>query len=112
MLVRQVHAQTITLARVRAYLLELLREHGVMTTFSAVIAAVFVALLILFQIRRTRMPGSAAGSPAGTELSRQRYNNYAFALSDEAAGMERTNEAFREQTNLRRSAGFRPPRPS
>jgi len=81
-----------------------------MTSFSAVIAAVLVALLILFQIRRTRMPGSAVGSPADTELSRQRYNNYAFAVSDEAAGIEWTNEAFREQTNFRRSAGFRPPR--
>src|ERR1700731_3894209 len=106
MLVRQVHAQTITLARVRAYLLELLREHGVMTTFSAVIAAVFVALLIFFQIRRTRMPGSAAGSPADTELLRQRYNNYAFAVSDEAPGMERTSEALREHASLRQSAGF------
>ncbi|MDB5788033.1 ATP-binding protein [Caballeronia mineralivorans] len=81
-----------------------------MTSFSAAIAAVLVALLILFQIRRTRMPGSAVGSPADTELSRQRYSNYAFGVSDEAAGMERTNEAFRKQTNFRRSAGFRPPR--
>ena len=81
-----------------------------MTTFSAVIAAVLVALLILFQIRRTRMPESAAGSRADTELSWQRYSNYAFAVSDDAAEMERNNEAFREQTNFHRSAGVRPPR--
>ena len=81
-----------------------------MTTFSAVAAAVFVALLILFQIRRTRMPGSAVGSPVDTDLSRQKYSNYAFAASDEAADIERTTEALREKTNLRQNAGFRPPR--
>jgi two-component system sensor kinase FixL len=120
MLVRQVHARTKAPAKsdlpkpiapgFAHTLLELLREHGVMTTFSAVITAVFVALLILFQIRRTRMPGSSVGLPDDTKLSLQRYNNYAFAVSDEAAGMARTNEAFREQTNSRRSAGLRPPR--
>jgi two-component system sensor kinase FixL len=97
-------------ARVLACLLELLREHGVMTMFSAAAVAVLIVLLIFFQLRRMQTSGQAAGFPVDVELSRQRYTNYAFAAADEAADRVRTAEALQDQTSIRRSAGFRPPR--
>ena len=81
-----------------------------MTTFSATAVAVLIVLLIFVQLRRMQTSGPAAGLPVDLELSRQRYNNYAFAAVDEAADREGATEALQDQTNIRRSAGFRPPR--
>jgi two-component system sensor kinase FixL len=81
-----------------------------MTMFSAAAVAVLIVLLIFFQLRRMQTSGQAAGFPVDVELSRQRYTNYAFAAADEAADRVRTAEALQDQTSIRRSAGFRPPR--
>lgn len=88
-----------------------------MITLSAAVS-VLVVLLIVLQFRRMQMSGPTSGLPVDPELSRQRYNNYAFAVTDEvadeatqeAADRERTAEALQDQINIRRSAGFRPPR--
>jgi len=81
-----------------------------MTTFSAAAAAVLIVLLIFLQLRRMQTLGATAGSPVDAELSKQRYNNYAFAVPDEAADMEQTAAVPLDQTSVRRSAGLRPPR--
>lgn len=82
-----------------------------MTTFSAAVAvAVLIVLLIALQLRRMRTLAPAVGSPGDADLSRQRYNNYAFAAADEAADLEQPAKAGLDQTNIRRTAGFRPPR--
>jgi two-component system sensor kinase FixL len=77
-----------------------------MTIFSAVVAAVFVVLLLFLQFRRRQTPRAAVGSPVDIELSRQRYNNYAFATPDEAVGMDPTSDILQEKTNTHRSAIF------
>jgi len=81
-----------------------------MTIFSAVVAVVFVVLLMFLQFRRIQTPRAAVGSPVNIELSRQRYSNYAFAMADEAVGMDRTSDILQEKRNTRRSAVFSPPR--
>jgi two-component system sensor kinase FixL len=82
-----------------------------MTTFTATAAvAVLIVLLIVFQLRRMQTLAPAVGSPVEADLSRQRYNNYAFAAADEAADLEQPSKAFPDQANIRRSAGLRPPR--
>ncbi|WP_158935776.1 nitrogen regulation protein NR(II) [Burkholderia sp. S171] len=82
-----------------------------MTTFSAAVAvAVLIVLLIVLQLRRIHSLAPAVGSPVDADLSRQRYNNYAFAAADEAADREQPAKPGLDQTNIRRSAGLRPPR--
>jgi two-component system, LuxR family, sensor kinase FixL len=89
---------------------ELLRDQRVMTICSAVVAAVFVVLLLFLQFRRRQTPRSAVASPLDIEVLRQRYNNYAFAMPDEAVGMDRTGDFLQEKRNTHRSAVFSPPR--
>jgi two-component system, LuxR family, sensor kinase FixL len=80
-----------------------------MTTFSIAAVAALIVLLIFFQLRRMQTSGPAAALPIDTDLSRQRYNNYVFAAADDAAGLVQSAKAVPDQTNIRRSAGFRPP---
>jgi two-component system sensor kinase FixL len=113
MLVRYVHARSNTLPQVgpgkpaaagfaRAFA-ELLREHGVMTIFYLVVAALFVLPLVLLQFGRLQKPISAESSAAGIELSSHRYNNYAFAINDEAV----TEDWTFDTPKLNESADFR-----
>ena len=81
-----------------------------MTTLSAVAVSALVVLLIFIKIRRMQTSEPTIGLPIDGEWSRRRHNNYAFAVSDKAAGMERAGDALQDQTNIRRSAGFRPPK--
>ena len=82
-----------------------------MTALSATTAvAVLIVLLIILELRRMQTSEPTGGVAIDADLSPQRYNNYAFAVSDEAADREQPAMAPPDQTNIRRSAGFRPPR--
>ncbi|SOE62207.1 two-component system, LuxR family, sensor kinase FixL [Burkholderia sp. D7] len=84
-----------------------------MTALSATAAVtVLIVLLIVLQFRRMQTSMPADGLPVDAELSAQRYNNYAFAVADEAGDPEQPAKAVPDQTNIRRSAGFRPTRSS
>jgi two-component system, LuxR family, sensor kinase FixL len=97
-------------AGIRACLSELLREHGVMTIFYVVAGPLFVLLLVFLQFRRMRKPISVESS--ASELSRKRYNNYAFAVNDEAVPEDRIVDTSQQngRADFRQEAGLRLPR--
>jgi two-component system sensor kinase FixL len=89
-----------------------LRGHGVMTIFYVVVAALFVLLLVFLQFRRMRAPIPVESSAADFELTRHKFNNYAFAVNEEAVTEDRTMETSQQdrRADLRQGAGIWPPR--
>jgi two-component system, LuxR family, sensor kinase FixL len=83
-----------------------------MTIFYAVVAVAFVALIVFQQFRRMQRSIPAVSSDADRDLSRQRYNNYAFAVNDEPVTKDRTTDAPQPNghADFRQGAGLRSPR--
>ena len=74
-------------------------------------AALFVLLLVFLKFRRMREPIAVESSTADIESARHRYDNYAFAVNDEAVSGDRTvgtsqqngRADFRQGADLRAS---------
>jgi two-component system, LuxR family, sensor kinase FixL len=80
-----------------------------MTIFYTLVVAVFIGLFAFLQFRRMQRPLSAVNSEANCDLSRQRYNNYAFVVSE-----DRTTDVSQQggHADFRQGAGLRSPRSS
>ncbi len=90
----------------------LLREHGVMTISYVVAAALIVLLLVLLKFRRVREPIVVESSTAEIESVTHRYDNYAFAMSDEAVTEDWTAGTSQQngRADFRQGAGLCPTR--
>jgi two-component system, LuxR family, sensor kinase FixL len=75
-------------------------------------AALFVLLLVLLQFRRMREPIAVESSTADIESARHRYDNYAFAVNDEAVTGDRTVGTSQQngRAEFRQGADLRPSR--
>jgi two-component system, LuxR family, sensor kinase FixL len=81
-----------------------------MTILYAVVTVIFVVLLMFMQFRRMRKP--IASLVADIELSKPKYNNYAFAVNDEAVDENRITALAQKigRADFRQEARLRPPR--
>jgi two-component system, LuxR family, sensor kinase FixL len=81
-------------------------------TIFYVVACLLVLLLVFLRFGRLRKPISVDSSVDDIELSRHRYNNYAFAVNDEAVTEDRTVDTSpqRGRADFRQGAGLRPSR--